>query len=70
VDLPRLMGGALITEQVFSWPGMGRLMIEHAMRADFPVLMGILVVIAVLVAIMSIVGDVLYTLVDPRIALG
>lgn len=69
IDIPRLMAGALITEQVFSWPGMGRLMVEHSMRADFPVLMGILLVIAFLVAIISIIGDVVYAYVDPRIRL-
>jgi peptide/nickel transport system permease protein len=67
IDLPRLLTGALITEQVFSWPGMGRLMVEHSQRADFPVLMGILMVIAALVAVFSIIGDVLYVYVDPRI---
>jgi peptide/nickel transport system permease protein len=70
IDLPRLMTGALITEQVYAWPGMGRLMVEHSMRADFPVLMGILMVIAALVAVMSIIGDVAYVFVDPRIRLS
>lgn len=67
VDLPQLMGGALITEQVFAWPGMGRLMVEHAARADFPVLMGILVFVAVLVSVLNIVADLLYFYLDPRI---
>jgi peptide/nickel transport system permease protein len=67
VDMPQLMGGALITEQVFSWPGMGRLMVDHAARADFPVLMGLLVFVAVLVMLLTVVADVVYTLVDPRV---
>lgn len=67
VDMPQLMGGALITEQVFSWPGMGRLMVDHAARADFPVLMGILVFVSVLVMVLTVVADVLYTLIDPRV---
>lgn len=67
VDMPQLMGGALITEQVFSWPGMGRLMIDHAARADFPVLMGILVFVSVLVTVLTVVADVLYTFIDPRV---
>jgi peptide/nickel transport system permease protein len=67
VDAPRLMAGALITEQVFSWPGMGRLMVEHSMRADYPVLMGILIIITLSVAVLSIVGDLIYVYIDPRI---
>lgn len=67
VDMPQLMGGALITEQVFSWPGMGRLMVDHAARADFPVLMGILVFVSVIVMLLTVVADVLYTLIDPRV---
>lgn len=67
VDMPQLMGGALITEQVFSWPGMGRLMVDHAARADFPVLMGILVFVSVIVMLLTVVADVVYTLVDPRV---
>ncbi len=67
VDMPQLMGGSLITEQVFSWPGMGRLMIDHAGRADFPVLMGILVFVALLVTLLTVVADVVYTVIDPRV---
>lgn len=70
VDMPQLMGGSLITEQVFSWPGMGRLMVDHAGRADFPVLMGILVFVALLVTLLTVVADVIYTLVDPRVEYG
>lgn len=67
VDMPQLMGGSLITEQVFSWPGMGRLMVDHAGRADFPVLMGILVFVALIVTVLTVVADVVYTLIDPRV---
>ena len=69
VDIPRLIGGALITEQVFGWPGMGRLMVEHTNRADLPVLMGILVVTVAFVALFSIIGDIFYVVLDPRIRL-
>lgn len=67
VDMPQLMGGSLITEQVFAWPGMGRLMVDHAARADFPVLMGILVFVALLVTLLTVVADVVYTFIDPRV---
>ena len=67
VDMPQLMGGSLITEQVFAWPGMGRLMVDHAARADFPVLMGILVFVTLLMTLLTVVADVVYTFIDPRV---
>ena len=69
LDVPRLFSGALITEQVFAWPGMGRLFVEHAARGDYPVLMGIVLIVSLLVAIMSVVGDVVYAALDPTIRL-
>lgn len=67
-DLPLLLGGAVVTESIFAWPGMGLLFISSLTRADYPVLMGILIVIAVMVIVFQLVTDLLYTLLDPRIA--
>jgi peptide/nickel transport system permease protein len=69
LDIPRIFSGALITEQVFAWPGMGRLFVEHAARGDYPVLMGIVLIVSVLVAVMSVLGDVVYGALDPTIRL-
>lgn len=69
-DLPFLLGGAVITEQIFAWPGMGLLFIESLNRADYSVLMGILMLTAVAVVVFQIFTDVAYTLVDPRIKLS
>jgi peptide/nickel transport system permease protein len=67
LDVPRLFSGALVTEQVFAWPGMGRLFIDHALRGDYPVLMGLVVVVAVLVAAASLLADIVYAMLDPTI---
>lgn len=67
LDLPELFVGALVTEQIFGWPGMGRLFWDAATRADYPVLMGILTVSALLIIVANLVADVLYGYLDPRI---
>lgn len=67
LDLPFLLAGAVVTEQIFGWPGMGRLFINSLGRSDFPVLMGLLMMIAVAVVVTQIMLDVAYTWLDPRI---
>jgi peptide/nickel transport system permease protein len=66
-SIPGLFGGALITEAVFSWPGMGRLYVQALGNYDYPVNMAILFITAVLTVIATLLRDVLYTIVDPRI---
>jgi peptide/nickel transport system permease protein len=70
LDIPFLLGGAIVTETVFSWYGMGRLFWEQAGRGDFPVVMAILILVAVAVVIFQIITDIVYTLLDPRIRLS
>jgi peptide/nickel transport system permease protein len=67
LDIPFLLAGAVVTEQIFAWPGMGRLFIESLQRSDYSVLMAILMAISVLVVVFQLVADVLYTWLDPRI---
>jgi peptide/nickel transport system permease protein len=67
LDLPELFGGALVTEQIFGWPGMGRLFFDSALRSDYPVLMGILVIGATVVIVANLIADVVYGMLDPRI---
>jgi peptide/nickel transport system permease protein len=69
LDIPFLLAGAVVTESIFAWPGMGRLFIDHTERSDFPMLMGILMLIAVAVVAFQIITDVIYSFVDPRIRL-
>jgi peptide/nickel transport system permease protein len=69
LDIPFLLAGAVVTERIFAWPGMGRLFIDHTERSDFPMLMGILMLISIAVVIFQIITDVVYSFVDPRIRL-
>ncbi len=70
LDIPYLLGGALVTESVFAWPGMGRLFWEYAQRGDYPVVLGVLLIVSSAVVVFTIITDVVYTFVDPRIRLS
>jgi peptide/nickel transport system permease protein len=65
--VPGLVSGALITETIFSWPGMGRLTFHAATKRDYPIIMGALVMSAVLVIGGNLLADIAYTFLDPRI---
>jgi peptide/nickel transport system permease protein len=67
VDLPVLFAGALFTETIYSWPGMGRLFVDAATRFDYSVVMGIVAAIAFLVVLSNLFADVVYAILDPRI---
>ncbi len=67
LDLPFLLGGAVVTERIFAWPGTGRLFLDHVARSDLPVVMGILMLIAFAVVIFQIITDIVYAWLDPRI---
>jgi peptide/nickel transport system permease protein len=69
LQLPVLFGGALVTETVFSWPGMGLLFVNSLSMRDYPVLMAILMMTAVLVIIGNFLADLTAAVVDPRIKL-
>ena len=67
LDIPTLMAGAVTTETVFSWPGMGFFFMDSINRRDYPVLMGILLIIALLIILFNLIADILYAILDPRI---
>jgi peptide/nickel transport system permease protein len=67
IDLPVLFAGALFTETVYSWPGMGRLFVDSATRFDYSIVMGIVAAIAFLVVVSNLIADVIYGILDPRI---
>jgi len=69
LDLPFLLAGALVTESIFAWPGMGRLFIDHLQRSDITVVMGIMVIISVAVVLFQLITDIAYAWLDPRIRL-
>jgi len=68
--IPDLIGGSIIMESVFAWPGIGRLSYQAVMARDYPVVMTILSISAVLTLIGNFVADLLYAVVDPRIRYG
>jgi peptide/nickel transport system permease protein len=66
--IPRLVGGAAVTESVFSWPGMGRLAVAAAFRQDYPTIMGITLLISIVVVVSNLIVDLLYARLDPRVS--
>lgn len=65
--VPWLFGGAVITETVFAWPGTGRLLVDAVTQRDYPVVQGIVVVLAALVLLSNLAVDLVYAYIDPRI---
>lgn len=68
LEIPRLFAGAVVTEQIFVWPGIGRLIVESVGMRDYPILMAIIMITALLVLISNLITDIGYAIVDPRIA--
>ncbi len=66
-SIPGIFGGALITETIFAWPGMGRLFIQALGSNDWPIVLALTLITAVLTVVATLLGDILYTVVDPRI---
>jgi peptide/nickel transport system permease protein len=69
LQLPTLLSGALVTETVFTWPGMGRLFLDSISYRDYPTVMGILMCSALLVLVGNLLADLCYAVADPRIRL-
>ncbi|GAC1476432.1 MAG: ABC transporter permease [Vulcanimicrobiaceae bacterium] len=67
LSLPELFGGAVVTETIFAWPGMGRLFFNALGQFDFSLLMGYLVIVSFLVVFFNLVADVAYAYLDPRV---
>jgi len=67
LNLAALFSGAVITETVFAWPGIGRMFVQAMFARDYPLLMGILMMGSVMVVVFNLVADVLYGILDPRI---
>jgi ABC-type dipeptide/oligopeptide/nickel transport system permease component len=65
-----MIAGAVLTETVFSWPGLGRLIYDVVLTRDYPVLMGMLIILSISVLIANLITDIVYALLDPRIRYG
>lgn len=70
IDLGALMGGAILTESVFSWPGVGRELYLAVLQRDWPVVMGGVLVVVLIVMVVNLLVDVSYAVLDPRIRYG
>ena len=67
LSIPEMIGGAVVTEQVFSWPGLGRMLVTGVSDRDYFMIMGITMVLAVVVLIANLITDIAYGYADPRI---
>lgn len=67
LDLPWIIGGAVIVESVFAWPGMGSLLYKSILKQDYPVVQAIVLIITILTVVCNILGDVVVAFLDPRI---
>jgi peptide/nickel transport system permease protein len=67
LQISLLLAGAILTESTFSWPGMGRLLLERIYLRDYPTIQGIIVVYTLFVSLISLVVDLLYAAIDPRV---
>jgi len=70
VQVALLMSGAVVTETVFSWPGIGRLIVSAILARDFPLVQSIVFMIAMAVVVVNFLVDILYGILDPRIILN
>jgi len=65
-----LLGGALLTESVFSWPGIGKFTVDSILKSDFPIVQGIVLLVAVIFVLVNLIADLIYAYLDPRIKYG
>ena len=65
-----LVGGAVVIETVFAWPGLGRLTFDALLQRDYPVLLGIFLILSIVVIVLNLLTDLIYKLIDPRMTTG
>lgn len=70
LQLPRILGGAVIIEQIFAWPGIGLLAWDAIGRRDYPVILGVTMMIGAAIMVVNVLVDLVYALVDPRVTLA
>src|SRR5690606_25519746 len=70
LEIATLLGGMVIVEQIFNWPGLSSLLMSGVLSRDYPVVQGVVLVIAVLTIVINVVVDILYAVLDPRIRLS
>jgi ABC-type dipeptide/oligopeptide/nickel transport system permease component len=70
MNFGRILGGAIVTETVFAWPGVGSLSIDAIFTADYPVIMAATIILVVSVVVINFLTDLTYAVLDPRIRYG
>lgn len=70
IELPTLFSGALVTETIFGWPGMGRLFVDALTMKEYPILMGMLMFTAIVVILANLLADLAIALIDPRVRMS
>jgi peptide/nickel transport system permease protein len=70
LQFAQLLGGAVVTETIFAWPGIGRLVVEAIFNRDFPVVQGVVLVVSLIFVAVNVLVDVSYAVLDPRIRAG
>jgi peptide/nickel transport system permease protein len=65
-----MMAGSVLTETVFAWPGIGRLMFDAIMARDYPVLLGVFFIVSIIVILVNAMTDIIYAIIDPRVVYG
>jgi ABC-type dipeptide/oligopeptide/nickel transport system permease component len=70
INLGLLLGGTVVTETVFSWPGVGRLIVQSVTQRDFPVIIAGVFVVSVIFVVVNLAVDILYGLLDPRVSMA
>ena len=70
IQLGQMAGGAVLTETVFAWPGIGRLMFDALLQRDYQLLLGVFLITAVMVVVFNLATDLVYRAIDPRIEFG
>lgn len=67
LQLGSLLGGAMLTETVFAWPGIGKFIVDSILKSDFPIVQGTVMLIGVIFVIINLIVDIVYAFLDPRI---
>lgn len=70
IDMGALFGGLIITEKIFSWPGMGSLFVDTIQVGDFPIILAWMMVVATFIIVFNLLADIIYGILDPRIRYG
>ncbi len=70
LQLPRILSGAVVIEQIFAWPGIGALTFDAITRRDYPVILGVTMITGLAVMVVNLITDILYALVDPRVSVA